>query len=258
MRAAVRGVLFDLDDTLFDHAHATREALAALQTDLSLFAAWPADDLVQAHGEVLEEMHREVLAGRLSIPDAREARFRRLLLMAQRREDAGDDLGHQARDLARGYREAYERAWRPVPGAVLLLAALKDAGHPVAVVTNNVRSEQELKLSRCGLDRFVDVLVTSEGEGVAKPAPAIFIAALRALDVEAAAAVMVGDAWDTDIVGALAAGVQPVWFNRRGLPAPSPGVSELTSLEPVATVMALFNPGSRSDRAGLPAQPDPV
>jgi FMN phosphatase YigB (HAD superfamily) len=43
---------------------------------------------------------------------------------------------------------------------------------------------------------------------------------------------MVGDAWVTDIVGAIAAGIRPIWFNRRAAASPDPSVVELGSLEP--------------------------
>jgi HAD superfamily hydrolase (TIGR01549 family) len=241
MRVTPRGVLFDLDDTLFDHAHATARALADLHGTEPGFRRWSLAQLAAEHGQVLEEMHREVLAGRLAIPEAREARFRKLLARA------GDSVapsvgpaGGRARELAAQYRERYESAWQPVPGALPLLEVLKAAGLVVAIVTNNVRSEQEMKLARCGLDRLVDVLVTSEDEGVAKPDAAIFGVALARAGVGAAEAVMVGDAWETDIAGALAAGVRPVWFNRWGSRPPSEGVSEIAGYEPMADAMRVI------------------
>ena len=78
----VRAVLFDLDDTLFDHSHAMSQALAALKADEPAFAAWTAEYLEARHGEVLEVLHQDVLAGRLSIDDAREERERHDVVQA--------------------------------------------------------------------------------------------------------------------------------------------------------------------------------
>src|SRR5689334_5419088 len=102
MTHAIRGVLFDLDDTLFDHNHATECATAVLRSEDATFSVWTLQELRRRHSEVLETIHREVVAGRMSIDDARRERFRRLL------EDAGADGAGQSRawDLAMRYRSA--------------------------------------------------------------------------------------------------------------------------------------------------------
>lgn len=226
----VRGVLFDLDDTLFDHNHATISALAELCAVEPAFLAWPAEELRARHSAMLEELHTEVVAGRVSLDDARHERFRRLLA-------AVSDAAHPAArpmQLAHCYRNAYKQSYRPVAGAPDLLKALRDEGVAIGIVTNNLTAEQQLKLERCGLDSFIDALITSEDAGIAKPDPAIFVKALDRLQVRASDAVMVGDAWATDIEGALAASIRPVWFNWRGQAAPAEGVTELRSLEPLS------------------------
>ena len=53
-------------------------------------------------------------------------------------------------------------------------------------------------------------------------------------------AVMLGDAWATDIEGALASGIRPVWLNRFGKTKPNDSVVELTSLEPVDKAVELL------------------
>lgn len=227
-----RSVLFDLDDTLFDHSHATRHALAVLQAGEPALRAWTAAELERRHGELLEELHREVLSGRLSIEAAREVRFRRLL-------NAAASVGlarRRSAALARLYRQSYEEGWRAVPGANELLAALKQAGVSIVVVTNNLTAEQRAKLAGCGLDVHVDHLITSEDVGVMKPHARIFDVALAAAGVTAHEAVMIGDAWHIDVAGARAAGLRAVWLNRLGAASPDPSVPELRALEPLEEV----------------------
>lgn len=232
----LRGVLFDLDDTLFDHDHATLSALAVVRADEPAFATWSAETFASRHSEVLEAMHVEVLTGRRSIEASRAERFRRLLAEAL---DAEVPNG-RASELAQRYRAAYEASWRPVPGATALLTALRRAGFPVAVVTNNLIVEQEQKLRQCALDALVTALVTSEEVGVAKPEIRIFEAALDRLGLDATDAVMVGDAWGTDIAGAFAARIRPIWFNRRAAASPDPSVVELGALEPTERVVEVI------------------
>ena len=229
MNTTVRGVLFDLDDTLFDHNFSTNCATEALRGCEPALAVWSLVELRRRHSELLEVIHREVVAGRLSIDDARRERFRRLLA------DAGGDEESLARApaVAMRYREEYQRNCRSVEGAAELLSALKSRGLKVAIVTNNLTAEQEQKIARCGFGEHIDVLITSEGTGVAKPGVGIFTAALSAIALSAPEAVMVGDAWDTDIAGALAAGVRPVWFNWRGHPPRETRVAEIAAFTPL-------------------------
>jgi putative hydrolase of the HAD superfamily len=220
---------------LFDHRHATRRALGELQEAESSLAVWPIEELERRHGEILEELHVEVLAGRRTIDSARNERFRRLLTAG-----GADRLDERTTAVAGRYRAAYEAAWRPVPGARELLAAVADSGRRVAVVTNNKVAEQRRKLDRTGLSPWVSVLITSEEVGVAKPAPRIFDAALDALEMTAADVVMLGDAWSTDIVGAVAAGIRAVWFNPDRRSSPDTTVPEIAALEPTRNALAVL------------------
>ncbi len=235
MPSRTRVVLSDLDDTLFDHAHATRTAQRVVAAATPALAAWRPEDLERRHREVLDELHLEVLAGRLTVDDARVERFRRLL-----EEGGAHGSVDLARQIARDYRQAYEVAWQTVPGAIDLLTHLRRAGLPIVIVTNNIVLEQRQKLARVGLDRYIDVLVTSEEVGITKPSPGIFTEALARVGAGTDEAVMVGDAWSTDIEGARAAGVRAVWLNRFNDVSPDPSVAMLRSLEPVETAVRVI------------------
>ena len=150
-----------------------------------------------------------------------------------------------ADDVALNYRRTYAANWHPVEGAIELLRAVRADGHQIVIVTNNGITEQQLKLERCGIGACIDVMITSEEVGITKPDPGIFEHALSRVAATASEAVMLGDAWATDIEGARAAGVTPVWLNRTARPSPDPTVIEIASLTPTADTMAVLR------RAGL-------
>jgi putative hydrolase of the HAD superfamily len=228
----MRAVLLDLDDTLSDHTHNSRAALLAVCRAHGPLAARPFDLVLADHAVILEELHLEVLHGSRSLDAARVERFRRLLA---RHGCDGDPTV-----AAACYREAYQRSRQAVPGALALLEQLRGRA-AVAVVSNNVQAEQEEKLRHLGMCQLIDVLVVSETVGVAKPDPAIFAAALRQLGCAADDAVMLGDSWAADVIGARAAGVRAIWLNRHGLPCPDPALAhELASLEPTTAVVELL------------------
>jgi HAD superfamily hydrolase (TIGR01662 family) len=228
-------VLTDLDDTLFDHHRATRDALTQVREDEPCFACWTIDELDRRHRVLLEELHLGVLEGRWSVEGARHERFRRLLIAA-----SGEERIARVPVIAQSYRTAYEQAWSPVPGAPALLAAIRQSGRAVVVVTNNQVAEQEQKLSLLGLTPLIDALVTSEEAGCCKPDPEIFRQALARIVAQPDEAVMIGDAWAADIEGAQAAGIRAVWLNRFNHARPDASVPELRSLEPIDAAMRVI------------------
>lgn len=232
----MRAVLFDLDDTLFDHRLCARMALAGLHQAYDAFRAHPFDEFERLHATFLEELHHRVLTGDLKLEAAREERFRRLFQAAGLR--AGDDLVAAA---AAAYRDGYRKVRQPVAGAARLLELVR-ARASVAIVSNNLLEEQQDKLRTCALDVHVDVLVVSEEAGVSKPDPAIFEIALERLGCAPADAVMIGDSWAADIVGAHAVGMRAIWFNPRGRAAPDPDarVPVLRALEPPEDALSLI------------------
>lgn len=229
-----KAVLFDLDDTLFDHRRSARAALSAVH---ELFASSVAfAEFERHHAHYLEEMHLEVLAGRATLDDARRERFRRVFAALGLRLDPADV--HRA---AAAYRDGYAGTREAMDGAIDLLTTLRTRA-VIAVVTNNLLEEQRSKLSVCGLAPYVDELIASEDVGVSKPDPEIFQIALRRLRVGAPEAVMVGDAWENDIAGAEAAGIRAVWFNRYGLEQPSTpsDIAAIARLTPAGAVAAVI------------------
>lgn len=238
-------LLCDLDDTLFDHDRATRESLANLQRAHQVLNCWTLEELDARHRVLLETLHLDVLAGRRLVDDARRERFARLLLQA------GIDDSDAATEVAAAYRSAYASNWHPVPGAIEFLNAVRAGGHKVVILTNNNVAEQQLKLDVCGFNACIDLMVTSEEAGVSKPSPAIFEFALSRAGAAAADAVMLGDAWATDIEGARAAGVTPVWFNPLGRPSPDATVVELASLTPAEHAIAVVRRAGKWGSEGV-------
>ena len=231
----MRVVLFDLDDTLFDHQHCSRAGLLAVQRTYAGRIDVSIDEVESAYSRLLEQWHEKVLDGSISIDEARIERFR--VLLSNEQTVATDDDSEAA---ARCYRDAYDAAYRPVPGSIELLQRVK-AERSIGIVTNHVVSEQVKKIATIGVRPFVDELVVSEDVGVAKPDAKIFEAALSRLGGTSDEAVMIGDSWSSDILGATAMGIRAIWLNRYDRPCPDSSLAtEIRSLEPVDDVVDLI------------------
>ena len=227
-------ILFDLDDTLFDHIATARASLRASTTPLPFFQTVDFEPFYQLYSELLEEYHALLMAGRYSYEEARRLRFERLLAPYWPAATATE-----IDDFVRANQTHYPLMRQPVAGAQALLQALKPH-YRIGIVTNNRTTEQEEKLAFLGMTDLVDALITSEEVGVPKPDARIFEVAMRYLGARPEETVLVGDNWRADVLGALAVGIRPVWLNRLGAVRPLPQVAELTSFEPLETALRVI------------------
>ncbi|GAA5048698.1 putative hydrolase of the HAD superfamily [Thermocatellispora tengchongensis] len=211
----VRGVLFDVDDTLFAYSACERAGLLRyLAAEGMLEAFGTPDDAVALWHRIMEEEYPRFLAGELTFAGQQVARARRFLAHAGRATSP-----EQAAAWFAGYREVREEveaAYGVFPDALPALEAL--AGRVrLGVVSNSSLPHQCRKLRAVGLlGHFGDALVCSGEHGVAKPDPSIFLAGCAALGLEAYEVAYVGDRYDVDALGARDAGLRAYWLVRDG------------------------------------------
>lgn len=209
-----QAVLFDLDDTVFDHKHSRLGGLAALQKAYTELRAVPLPRLEEEHEALLQADYGRVLDGSMSLDEGRVLRMRGLF---QGRGVMLDE--EEAGKASIIYRTAYENTVRPVPGVVELLERLSQAA-VLGMITNGLEEQQMSKLRSCKVERFFTAVLVSESVGVRKPDHAIFRVALDALDAAPERTAMVGDSWSADIVPAHELGMTAVWLNRYGKECP--------------------------------------
>lgn len=223
----VRGVLFDIDDTLVDLEYAMTTALREVSEHLLPGldqTGWERFGRIFTHETT--HYYDRYLAGELTFNDQRLLRGRAA-------------LGHFGVELADG-EEAHQ--WvtaygRVQPGyvkafgdVVPLLDALDAAGVPYGAVSNNVHDYQRAKLDGAGLSRITR-LVGTDTVGAAKPEAAIYLEGVRLLGTAPADTLYVGDNRLLDAEGSTAAGLLGVWLNRAGEPVQGFEGAVISSLE---------------------------
>ncbi len=102
---------------------------------------------------------------------------------------------------------------RALPGAGALLATLREAKIPHAILTNGWSPLQERKARAIGFD---GPILVSETIGASKPGAAAFEQLARALGCAPANIWYVGDDPLADVDGAIRAGMQGLWFDWEG------------------------------------------
>jgi putative hydrolase of the HAD superfamily len=240
----VKAVFFDLDDTLSDHRYSMRQGLLAVCQAYPCFQQHSIELLFADYTRLFDEMHIHVLEGRLTKDERRNECFRRLFLL---HGPETEDLPNAVACAAHLYRETYQSSRQIVAGSLELLEYL-NGRVKIAVVTNNLQAGQVDKLHHLRLDHLIDELVTSEETGSIKPDPDIFRAALEHVGCSADEAVMIGDSWESDVLGAIQAGIRAIWLNRTGSACPDPMLAlELAGLEPLEVALNAIL-GQRDDQ----------
>lgn len=187
----IRGVLVDLDDTLYPQAEFLDQAWRAV----AAFGATRGLDADALLGALREETAAGPAGGGLI-------------------DRALDRLGAAAAHLPAlraAFRAVSPEPLTPYPGVVRALNRLRGRV-PVGLVTDGEVAGQRRKLAALGMVDAFDTVVFSDLAGPArgKPHPAPFRAALDDLGLPAAEVVMIGDHPDQDAAGAVAAGMPAV------------------------------------------------
>ncbi|BCJ77632.1 HAD family hydrolase [Catellatospora bangladeshensis] len=183
-------LLLDLDNTLVDRAGAFRMWGARFLSEISA-PTYDIDWLVDADADGL--------TSRWDLADAIRDRYR---------------LRNSVIDLVEELHEGQIECTRldPMVGAALRIAA--DAGWVPVIVTNGETRQQEAKIRRTGLDRFVADWVVSQEVDCRKPNPRIFEIAAERARMRLRGAWMIGDSPEADIGGATTIGIPSVWIHR--------------------------------------------
>jgi FMN phosphatase YigB (HAD superfamily) len=205
-----RAVLFDVGDTLVHRP-----------------TVGPGRRLAEALGLPAEQARaitRLVFRERFDGPAALAARLRRELGLA----GAIDDT------VAAIWR-AQEEEPVEVPGAVACVTAARAAGARIGVVSNIWLPYLRGFRRACpAIVPLVESWHLSFEAGVAKPDPALFQAALAALEVRPEEAVMVGDSLEKDVLPAVTLGMRAIWV----VPAGGSAAEAAPAVPAGATVVA--------------------
>ena len=217
---SIKAVIFDLDDTLYGdfktcdrlgfdvcaayaaaHCGVTREAFlsAVLESKAALQERLPAEP----------EMHDRVLY--------MQGALERLGVPAIRHAEALHDL----------YWNALYENMKLREGVSELLEALQKKQITTLCCTNMLAAVQMRKLCLLGIADRIDFLVTSEEAGRDKPERPIFELALQKAGCAPEEALMVGDNFRHDILGAYGAGIPGLWLHVHPSAQPSAEIPHL-------------------------------
>ena len=125
---------------------------------------------------------------------------------------------------------------------------------PMVLLTNGLSLVQRSRFAKAGIGHYFEGIVISEEVGVQKPEPEVFRIALAHASgdgtgdgagspggdpIPPGRALMVGDNLNSDVKGALDAGLDACWFNLRGRPA-DPEITPTYTVQALAEIPGLL------------------
>jgi len=121
-----------------------------------------------------------------------------------------------------------------LPGVIELLDYLKGRDYRLGVISNNDGRTTE-KCEEVGIREYFDFIFDSTNLGMIKPDSSIFRHALEKFGIAPSEAIYIGDLYGSDVLGGTDAGMDVIWFNRRGFERPDdsdvPEVGEMSEIK---------------------------
>lgn len=207
-----KDLFIDFDDTLYDTRGCAQMALSKLYDHYGLskhFSSFSVfSDLYWKSNVKLWSDYAKGLIERNVLT---VERFRQPFVAAKCKLDLSDEYCQQLND---SFLQFTLQSPTLIDGAKDLLDYLRGKGYGLHICSNGFSEVQYTKLRTTGLEGYFDTVNLSEEAGANKPSRQFFDYAMRRSKASAETTLMIGDNYDTDIVGAMGLGMDGMLYNR--------------------------------------------
>jgi putative hydrolase of the HAD superfamily len=225
-------IFFDLDHTIWDFDKNAEETLHELygKHKLSEIGLHSADLFIETYTRNNHLLWAQYHIGEISKDELREARFKKTFI----------ELGVPPDLLPNDFEDEYVKIGPTktnlFPHAHETLAYLKDK-YTLHLISNGFKESTETKINNTDIIKYFDQVIISEVVGVNKPDKAIFEYALRVAGATKDESLMIGDSIEADIRGALAFGMDAIYFNPFNLEKPTDVPAQITHLKELTLLL---------------------
>lgn len=224
----IKGIYFDLDDTLCGYWHAVSRGLEAA------FEEQPVNDLstkeiIDVWAAKFREFSKEVKEQNwykqyLEQGGITRTELMRLVLLSQ-----GIDDAERAEALSASYAKHRNANLKLFPEAEAMLEKLHGK-FPLGLITNGPADIQREEIETLGIGKYFDHVFIEGEQGIGKPSPKVFFKAEEAMGLAGEELLFVGNSYEHDILPAIQAFWRTVWVRRDTDVPPS---SERTGPKPI-------------------------
>lgn len=200
-------LLFDLDDTLWNFKENSKEALQNIFDEYKLYRYYPTFEdyfeYFEGHNKALwnlygrQQITKEFLSVERFLAPLRPFGIMNTAL---------------ATEMGSAYLDRCAEKTMVMPHAMETLRYLNQK-YQLAIISNGFEEVQYRKIKRSGLADYFSHIFLSEQIGFHKPDPEFFNQVLYKLSATRNECLVIGDNFQTDIVGAMNAGLDQVFYN---------------------------------------------
>ncbi|TDQ32777.1 HAD family hydrolase [Zeaxanthinibacter enoshimensis] len=200
-------IILDLDNSIYSYDAPHQASMEAVFSEFqSLFGI---------NREILKKSFAHArMQTQLELP-ARAASHNRLLYFQKMIEALGLNSLKYGLHFYNTYWETFLDRMELDKDVKPMLESFHEKGMRICLLTDLTAHIQFRKVEKFHLTELIYRMVSSEEVGVEKPHPYMFTKALQKLECTAGEAIMIGDSWEKDIVGAQAMGIRSIWINRK-------------------------------------------
>ncbi len=225
-------IFFDLDHTIWDFDRNAEETLHELyhQYELKALGLHSPNVFIETYTKNNHQLWSDYHLGRITKEHLRQTRFSKTFT----------DLGLSPDAIPHNFEDEYVRICPTktnlFPQAHETLRYL-GTKYQLHLISNGFKESTELKIATTGIARYFQTIVISEIVGINKPDKAIFEFALNGAGAQKHESLMIGDSLEADVRGALAFGMDAIYFNPAQLEKPSDILKQIHTLDELIALL---------------------
>lgn len=201
---SIKGILLDIDNTLYNYKNSHDFAFHSVINFAKEFMCVDEDVFIKAYGIARESINQDLAETASS--------HNRLLYFQRTCENLCINPLIWGLKLYDVYWDAFLDSIQLSDGVMEFLEQ-SSKKYKICFLTDLTAHIQYRKIEKLNLARFVSSIVTSEESGAEKPHPYMFMLAANKLNLPMSQVIMIGDNYDKDILGANRLGIKSIFIN---------------------------------------------
>jgi len=203
-----KGIIFDLDNTIYDYNYTHKIALKNVFNYLSENSSISYEDLTNIYEEITKTVKYELNTTASS--HNKSIYFKHLI-----------EYFHLSYSLFSVINQLYWNHFyenmKCFEGIIDFISWNKKNGIKIGILTDYETEYQIIKLEKLGLLNLVDIIITSEEVGIEKPSIQMFQTILKKMSLSTSDVIMIGDNFEKDIKGAINSNIFGYWFHKNNI-----------------------------------------
>lgn len=200
-----KGILFDLDNTIYDYDYTHKIALTSVFNYLSENTSISYEDLIKTYEKITKMVKCEL--NNTASSHNKSIYFKHLIEYFH--------LNYTLFSLINQiYWNQFYENMKCFEGIYDFILWNKNNGIKIGILTDYETEYQVIKLEKLGLLDMIDVIVTSEEVGIEKPSIQMFQTIMKKISLSSSDIIMIGDNFEKDIKGGINAKIFGYWFHK--------------------------------------------